>query len=143
MPFMNAFVAEGQRYANIIGFAPPHRCTKDTVVNGYLIPNNTIIQPFYWGANMDEKYFKDPFTFNPNRFIDSEGNFKVEHEHMSFGKGKRICAGKSLADAELFLFFTSFLQKYKFSHPYGPVDLTSDTAIAFIPKPFKCKIEKR
>uniref|UniRef100_A0A0K0EZ53 Cytochrome P450 18a1 (inferred by orthology to a D. melanogaster protein) n=1 Tax=Strongyloides venezuelensis TaxID=75913 RepID=A0A0K0EZ53_STRVS len=143
MPYMNAFVAEGQRFANIIGFAPSHRCTKDTVVNGHLIPNNTIIQPFYWGANMDEKYFKDPFTFNPNRFIDSEGNFKVEHEHMSFGKGKRICAGKSLADAELFLFFTSFLQKYKFTHPYGPVDLTSDSGLALIPRTFKCKIEKR
>uniref|UniRef100_A0A0N5CBM1 Cytochrome P450 18a1 (inferred by orthology to a D. melanogaster protein) n=1 Tax=Strongyloides papillosus TaxID=174720 RepID=A0A0N5CBM1_STREA len=143
MSYMNAFIAEGQRYANIIGFAPSHRCTKDTVINGYLIPNNTIIQPFYWGANMDEKYFKDPFTFNPNRFIDSEGKFKVEHEHMSFGKGKRICAGKSLADAELFLFFTSFLQKYKFTHPYGPVDLTSDSGLALIPRPFKCKIVKR
>uniref|UniRef100_A0A0K0EZ51 Cytochrome P450 18a1 (inferred by orthology to a D. melanogaster protein) n=1 Tax=Strongyloides venezuelensis TaxID=75913 RepID=A0A0K0EZ51_STRVS len=126
----------------IIGFAPSHRCTKDTVVNGHLIPNNTIIQPFYWGANMDEKYFKDPFTFNPNRFIDSEGNFKVEHEHMSFVKGKRIYAGKSLADAELFLIFTSLLQKYKFIHPYGPIYILSDSHLG-IPISYKCKIGKR
>uniref|UniRef100_A0A0K0FG96 Cytochrome P450 18a1 (inferred by orthology to a D. melanogaster protein) n=1 Tax=Strongyloides venezuelensis TaxID=75913 RepID=A0A0K0FG96_STRVS len=143
MSYMNAFITEGQRYANIIGFPPSHRCTKDTFVNGHLIPNNTLILPFFWGSNMDEKYFKDPFTFNPNRFIDSEGNFKVEHEHMSFGKGKRICAGKSLADAELFLIFTSLLQKYKFTCPNGHVDLSSDFGVIIIPKSYKCKIEKR
>uniref|UniRef100_A0A0K0EZ52 Cytochrome P450 18a1 (inferred by orthology to a D. melanogaster protein) n=1 Tax=Strongyloides venezuelensis TaxID=75913 RepID=A0A0K0EZ52_STRVS len=143
MPYMNAFITEGNRYANIGGLTLSRRCTKDTFINGYLISKNTLIQPFFWGANMDEKYFKDPFTFNPNRFLDSEGNFKVEHEPMSFGKGKRICAGKSLADAELFLIFTSLLQKYKFTHPYGPIDLSSDSGVNIIPRPYKCKIEKR
>uniref|UniRef100_A0A0K0F0Q0 Uncharacterized protein n=1 Tax=Strongyloides venezuelensis TaxID=75913 RepID=A0A0K0F0Q0_STRVS len=82
---MNVFITVGQRYVNIIGFPPSHRCTKeDTFINEHLIPNNTLILPFFYGSNMDEIYFNDPFTFNPNRFIDSEGNFKVEHEHMSF-----------------------------------------------------------
>uniref|UniRef100_A0A0K0FG98 Cytochrome P450 n=1 Tax=Strongyloides venezuelensis TaxID=75913 RepID=A0A0K0FG98_STRVS len=92
---------------------------------------------------MDEKYFKDSFTFNSNKFIDSVGNFKVEHEHMSFGKGKRICARKSLADAEFFLIFTSLLQKYKLTHPYGPIYISSDSPLGNIPKPCKCKTEKR
>uniref|UniRef100_A0A0N5CBM5 Cytochrome P450 n=1 Tax=Strongyloides papillosus TaxID=174720 RepID=A0A0N5CBM5_STREA len=143
MPYMNAFINEGQRFANIIAFAPKHKCTKDTVVNGYLIPKGTLIEPLYWGANRDEKYFKDSFTFNINRFLDSEGNFKIEHDHMSFGKGKRICAGKSLADAEIFLIFTSLLQKYKLTHQNGPVDLSSNFTGFLQPKPYSFKIENR
>uniref|UniRef100_A0A0K0FGA3 Cytochrome P450 18a1 (inferred by orthology to a D. melanogaster protein) n=1 Tax=Strongyloides venezuelensis TaxID=75913 RepID=A0A0K0FGA3_STRVS len=143
LPYMNAFINESQRFANIIAFAPKHKCTKDTVINGHLIPKNTIVEPFYWGANMDEKYFKDPSVFNPNRFLDDEGNLKIEHEHMSFGKGKRICAGKSLAESEIFLIFTSLVQRYKFTHPNGPVDLSFDFSGILQPKPFTCRIENR
>uniref|UniRef100_A0A0K0FGA1 Cytochrome P450 18a1 (inferred by orthology to a D. melanogaster protein) n=1 Tax=Strongyloides venezuelensis TaxID=75913 RepID=A0A0K0FGA1_STRVS len=143
LPYMNAVINESQRYANIFAFSPRHKCTKDTVINGHLIPKDTLVEPFYWGANMDEKYFKDPVTFNPERFLDSEGNLKINHEHMSFGKGKRICAGKSLAEAEIFLFFTSLLQKYKFTHPNGPVDLSFNFSGIVQPKPFTCRIENR
>uniref|UniRef100_A0A0K0EZ50 Cytochrome P450 18a1 (inferred by orthology to a D. melanogaster protein) n=1 Tax=Strongyloides venezuelensis TaxID=75913 RepID=A0A0K0EZ50_STRVS len=143
MPYMNAFINEGQRYANIVPFPPSHKCTKDSVINGHSIPKDMIVLPFYWGANIDEKYFKDPSVFNPDRFLDDEGNFKVEHEHMSFGKGKRMCAGRSLAEAEIFLIFTSLIQKYKFTYPNGPVDLTPDIGGAQQPKPYTCKIEKR
>uniref|UniRef100_A0A0K0FGA0 Cytochrome P450 18a1 (inferred by orthology to a D. melanogaster protein) n=1 Tax=Strongyloides venezuelensis TaxID=75913 RepID=A0A0K0FGA0_STRVS len=141
--YMNAFINEGQRYTNIVAFVPKHKCTKDTVINGHLIPKDTIIDPFYWGANMDEKYFKDPSVFNPNRFLDDEGNLKNKHEHMSFGKGKRICAGKSLAESEIFLIFTSLVQRYKFTHPNGPVDLSFDFSGVLQPKTYTCKIEKR
>uniref|UniRef100_A0A0K0F0P7 Cytochrome P450 18a1 (inferred by orthology to a D. melanogaster protein) n=1 Tax=Strongyloides venezuelensis TaxID=75913 RepID=A0A0K0F0P7_STRVS len=143
MPYMNAFINEGQRFANIIAFAPKHKCTKDIVINGYLIPKDTLIEPLYWGGNRDEKYFKDPFTFNINRFLDSEGNFKIEHDHMSFGRGKRVCAGKNLADAEIFLIFTSLLQKYKFTDPNGLVDLNSNFSGFLQPKPYYFKIETR
>uniref|UniRef100_A0A0K0F4L5 Cytochrome P450 18a1 (inferred by orthology to a D. melanogaster protein) n=1 Tax=Strongyloides venezuelensis TaxID=75913 RepID=A0A0K0F4L5_STRVS len=144
MPYTNAFIMEGQRYVNMVPFVPSHKCTSDVVIDGHFIPKDTLTQPFFWGANMDEKYFKDPFTFNPGRFLDEdEKSLKVEYEHMSFGKGKRMCAGKSLADAELFLFFTSFLQKYKFTHPNGPVDLTSDFGGVLLTRPYTCKIEKR
>uniref|UniRef100_A0A0K0EZ42 Cytochrome P450 18a1 (inferred by orthology to a D. melanogaster protein) n=1 Tax=Strongyloides venezuelensis TaxID=75913 RepID=A0A0K0EZ42_STRVS len=143
MPYMSAFITEGQRYVNMVPMVPPHKCTQDTVVNKHLIPKNTLTQPFFWGANMDEKYFENPSVFNPDRFLDTEGNFRIEQEHMAFGKGKRVCAGKSLADAELFLFFTALLQRYKFTHPNGPVDLSCDFAGVLLPRPFTCKIEKR
>lgn len=144
MPYMSAFISEGQRYINMVPLVPSHKCTKDTIINGHLITNGTLTQPFFWGANRDEKYFKDSFNFNPKRFLDEEEKvYKVENDHMAFGKGKRICAGKSLADAEIFLFFTSFLQRYKFTHPNGPVDLSTEFGGVLLPKPFTCKIERR
>uniref|UniRef100_A0A0N4ZM39 Cytochrome P450 n=1 Tax=Parastrongyloides trichosuri TaxID=131310 RepID=A0A0N4ZM39_PARTI len=144
MPYMSAFITEGQRYINMLPFIPSHKCTKDTIIGGHLIKAGTMTQPFFWGANYDEKYFKDPLTFRPERFLEDDGKtYKVRYDHMAFGKGKRICAGKSLAEAELFLFFTSFLQKYKFTHPNGPIDLTSDFGGVLLPNPYTCKLEKR
>uniref|UniRef100_A0AAF5DF70 Cytochrome P450 n=1 Tax=Strongyloides stercoralis TaxID=6248 RepID=A0AAF5DF70_STRER len=144
MPYMSAFIAEGQRFANIVPFVPFHKCTIDTVINGRLIPKDTLTQPFFWSANVDEKYFKDPYTFNPNRFLSDDGKkFNPKHDHLSFGLGKRSCVGKSLAEAELFLMFTSLLQKYKFTHINGPVDLSYDFGDVSLVRPYKCKIEKR
>ncbi|CEF70466.1 Cytochrome P450 18a1 [Strongyloides ratti] len=144
MPYVTAFIAEGQRYANIVPFVPSHKCTKDTIINNYLIPKDTLTQPFFWGANMDEKYFKDSFIFDPTRFLDDDGKkFKMKYEHLSFGMGKRVCVGKSLAEAELFLFFTSLVQKYKFTYINGLVDLTCDFGGVLLPRPYTCKIEKR
>ncbi|KAM9297942.1 LOW QUALITY PROTEIN: cytochrome P450 2K1-like [Morus bassanus] len=60
---------------------------------------------------------------------------------LHFVPGWRICAGETLAKIELFLFFTSLLQRFTF-HPTPGVsisDLDLSPAISFnvIPKPYK------
>ena len=39
---------------------------------------------------------------------------------LNFNAGRRACLGESLAKMELFLFFTSFLQRYNVCMPEGP-----------------------
>ena len=60
----------------------------------------------------DSKYFSDPHTFNPGRFLDNEGRFKNDEHVIAFSVGKRYCLGQSLAEKEFFLFFTGLLQKF-------------------------------
>uniref|UniRef100_A0A0K0EZ40 Cytochrome P450 18a1 (inferred by orthology to a D. melanogaster protein) n=1 Tax=Strongyloides venezuelensis TaxID=75913 RepID=A0A0K0EZ40_STRVS len=127
----------------MIPIIPNHKCTNNIAINGHQIPKNTLTQPFFLGPNMDEKYFKGLLVFNPNRFHANEGKFNFDHEHISSGKGKRICAGKSLADAELFLFFIDLLQRYKFTHPNGPVDLSCNLPSLLLPKLYICKTKRR
>lgn len=60
---------------------------------------------------------------------------------LHFIAGRRICAGETLAKMELFLFFTSLLQRFTFQPPPGvsSSDLDLSPAISFnvVPKPYK------
>ncbi|VDL78964.1 unnamed protein product [Nippostrongylus brasiliensis] len=56
--------------------------------------------------------------YSPLRFLDENGYFKKRPEMNPFGMGKRTCLGENLARYELFLLFTTLLQKYEF-RPIG------------------------
>ena len=53
-------------------------------------PGTSVHIPVY-ALHHDEKYFPDPFTFNPERF--AEGNTMRKGTYLPFGDGPRICIG--------------------------------------------------
>jgi len=59
--------------------------------------------------------------------------------------GKRVCLGESLARAELFLYFTSMMQHFKFrlAPDYPVPDIKGRFAVTNIPKPFHVLVEAR
>lgn len=64
---------------------------------GYHIPAGTTLIPNHWSIHLDAKLYPDPETFNPARFIDSDGKLigtaQSERGHHSYGFGRRICPG--------------------------------------------------
>uniref|UniRef100_A0A8D2N9X8 Cytochrome P450 1A n=1 Tax=Zonotrichia albicollis TaxID=44394 RepID=A0A8D2N9X8_ZONAL len=102
--------------------------TKDTVLNGYFIPKDRCVFVNQWQVNHDEKLWKDPETFNPERFLSADGT-KVNKEDgekvLAFGLGKRRCIGENIARWQVFLFLTTLLQQLEFSVcEGGTVDMT-------------------
>lgn len=94
---------------------------------------------------MDPELFKDPEVFNPERFINANGQYeKSDHVHF-FGFGKRRCVGEKLGRTEMFLFFSVLLQKFKFkkAHHDQVLDFTPKPGLAFHPKPFEVIVEPR
>ncbi|KAI9282551.1 cytochrome P450 [Sporodiniella umbellata] len=97
----------------------PHTCTKDTVVNGYLIPKDTALIANILSINRTHDIYKDPDTFKPERFLkntkspeallDSETK---EIDHFSFGWGRRVCPAVYMTDLEYFVFFAHFFSKF-------------------------------
>lgn len=68
-----------------------------------------------WTCMRDEEYWDEPEKFDPTRFIDKNGLFKCKNEAMMpFSIGKRACIGESIARLQLFLIFTSLMQKFSF-----------------------------
>uniref|UniRef100_A0AC35TLZ2 Cytochrome P450 n=1 Tax=Rhabditophanes sp. KR3021 TaxID=114890 RepID=A0AC35TLZ2_9BILA len=115
LPYTNAFINEASRFANIVPIVIGHKCTRDTTIEGKLIPNGSVVQPFFYGSNYDETVFEDPFQFKPERFLLEDGktlNKNLYDQMYSFGKGLRVCAGYSLALMELQLILPTLVQRY-------------------------------
>ena len=115
------------------------------------------------GIGHDENVHKDPYTFNPERFLgpDAEPEFAT----LPFGLGRRICPGLHLADSSLFLYVAGILTMFRIGLPkddggreYTPnVQFSSGVIRSVylpslkrkadkrnsIPEPFKCSITAR
>uniref|UniRef100_A0A8C3S6Y7 Cytochrome P450 n=1 Tax=Chelydra serpentina TaxID=8475 RepID=A0A8C3S6Y7_CHESE len=147
MPYTDAVVHEIQRFANILPMDLPHETTEDVTLKGYFIPKGTYIIPLLASVLRDESQWKKPDTFNPEHFLDSKGKFVKKEAFMPFSAGRRICAGETLAKMELFLFFTSLLQRFTFHPPPGvtssDLDLTPAVGFTTPPMPHKICAEPR
>ncbi|XP_063298155.1 cytochrome P450 2C15-like [Pelobates fuscus] len=135
MPYTTAVIHEIQRFASIVPMNLPHETTKDVNFKGYFIPKGTHIIPLLYSVLHDKTQFAEPDNFNPNHFLDSRGNFVKKDAFMPFSAGRRVCAGENLAKMELFLFFTSLLQKFHFRLPPGVTDVNLTPEIGAVTPP--------
>nr|XP_013814211.1 PREDICTED: cytochrome P450 1A4-like [Apteryx mantelli mantelli] len=148
LPYTEAFILEMFRHSSFLPFTIPHCTTKDTVLNGYYIPKDRCVFINQWQVNHDEKLWKDPSTFNPERFLSADGT-KIERTEsdkvMTFGLGKRRCIGETIGRWEVFLFLATLLQQLEFSLCAGEeVDITPQYGLTMKYKKCKCfQIKKR
>ncbi|CAI2352585.1 unnamed protein product [Caenorhabditis sp. 36 PRJEB53466] len=145
LPFMNAVINESQRCANIVPLNLQHATTRDTIINGYKIPKGTGVVAQISTVMNDEKVFKQPETFNPERFVDADGKLRKVEELVPFSVGKRQCLGEGLARMELFLFLANFFNRYRVSpsESEGRPSLSKDCGIMVTPRLFSAVLKKR
>ncbi|XP_036376774.1 cytochrome P450 2J2-like [Megalops cyprinoides] len=140
MPYTYAVVHEIQRFANIVPFAPPRVSSKDTTLAGYRVPKGMMVLPMLQQILHDKDVYATPNQFNPEHFLDENGKFVKKETFIPFSIGKRMCPGEQLARMELFLFFTSLLQRFTFCPPKGQeLNLKTQVGITCGPKPFKIR----
>ncbi|XP_018609571.2 cytochrome P450 2J2-like isoform X2 [Scleropages formosus] len=138
MHFTNAVIHEVQRFGNIVPIAPPRMSNRDTTISGYKVPKGMMVVPVLKYILRDKDEYATPDKFNPEHFLDENGNFLKKENFIPFSIGKRMCPGEQLARMELFLFFTSMLQRFTFRVPEGEdPSLESLIGITCGPKPFK------
>ncbi|XP_069378849.1 cytochrome P450 2J2-like [Paralichthys olivaceus] len=115
LPYTDAVIHETQRMGNIVPMGFPKMASKDATLGGYFIPKGTGITTLLSSVLFDKNEWETPDTFNPEHFLDAEGQFRRRDAFLPFSAGKRVCLGEPLARMELFLFFTSLLQHFTFS----------------------------
>ncbi|XP_035881463.1 cytochrome P450 2U1 isoform X2 [Phyllostomus discolor] len=115
------------------------------VLQGYTIPKGTVIIPNLWSVHRDPAIWEKPDDFNPNRFLDDQGQVMKKETFIPFGIGKRVCMGEQLAKMELFLMFVSLMQSFTFALPKDSKkpNLTGRYGLTLAPHPFNLIISKK
>lgn len=156
LPYVSAIVKEILRWRPVAPLAMPHRCTQDDWYNGHFIPEGAIVLTNVWAMNHDPAVFPEPDEFRPERHLDESGNPKEIPDthgegHLSYGTGRRICAGKDLANQSLFIDIVTILWAADVKPVVGadgkPIlpdpEALVDDGIVVRPRPFQCSIVGR
>ncbi|KAE8155236.1 cytochrome P450 [Aspergillus avenaceus] len=140
LPYIDALVKETLRWHPIGPMGIPHQVTEDDHYNGYLIPKGSLILPNIWEFTHDPNVYHEPDTFKPERFL---GDTPEPDPHtLSFGFGRRICPGRLLADATIFISIAQSLAAFNFK---SDDELQPDflPGVVSHPAPYRLNIKPR
>lgn len=154
LPYTDAVVKETMRWMPVVPMMVPY-CTSDDVLvhsdgKEYLIPRATQVLVNGFNMQRDPRLWKDPDTFNPDRFVtgpDADiqlrgSDAQSDPHHLKFlpmGTGRRACAGFALAKVELFLQGAALMQNFEWTPPPGveKVEASESFGIAVSPSYFE------
>jgi cytochrome P450 family 3 subfamily A len=106
------------------------QCVAKTQVGKVTVEPGTIVSIPVFAVHRDPQQFKDPETFNPDRFLD--GGEDVDHHpyaFLPFGGGPRMCIAQRFALMEAKMALALVLKKFHF-------EATPDTKLAYAPASF-------
>jgi len=128
LPQLHAFISEALRWRPVTPLGFSHRSTRDIIWRGYYIPAGTTVTGNQWAISRDPIAFPDPENFNPQRWLDQNGQLRSDVECYTFGFGRRVCPGMHLANRSLFIALALLLWSFRIvERPEAPIDTTPDT----------------
>ena len=77
-----------QRVQNVsVPNALAHVVSESITFRGYDLPKGTTVFPNLYESHIDPAIWKDPFTFNPDRWLDADNNIKSNPAFIPFSVG--------------------------------------------------------
>jgi cytochrome P450 len=104
LPYLSGVVKEALR----ISMANPTRLPHVVPAGGWafkstLLPAGSIVGCSAYELHFNEHVFPNPFSFQPERWLEENVTPEVKDSFFAFGAGSRSCIAKNLAMAELFM----------------------------------------
>ncbi|KAJ7132207.1 cytochrome P450 [Mycena epipterygia] len=146
LPYITALALEVLRWHSVTPTGVPHRVTEDNVHEGWFLPEGSLVIANIWKMAHDPRVYSNPMAFEPERFIAKDGKEpELDPRDLAFGFGRRICPGRVLADASVFISCAMTLAVFNISkHPDGgEIDLEQTTGTISHPSQFRCSIRYR
>ena len=120
MKYLKSVVKETMRLHPPLPLLLPRESLEKCEINGYKIPAKTRIIVNAWAIGRDPKYWVEPESFIPDRFLDGSIDFKGNNfEYIPFGAGRRICAGMSFGVINVELSLAFLLYHFDWKLPNG------------------------
>jgi cytochrome P450 len=114
--------AEAMRLFPPVPFLPRQAAKACPIRNKTATPG-TVVSISPWLIQRHRKHWKDPDSFDPDRFDRPENKEAERQCYIPFSKGPRVCLGASFALQEATIILATLLRRYKF-----------DPVPGFIPK---------
>lgn len=150
LPYIDYIVQETLRWGPVSPIGVPHRSLADDKYNGMFIPKGSFVYANARAMTHDERTYLYPDEFDPDRYIPlSQGGRGEPFPVGQFGFGRRICVGKTLAEASVWIVVASMLAVFDVERAVDgegeeivpEVELTN--GLTSHPKHFKCVIRPR
>ncbi|SJL16500.1 uncharacterized protein ARMOST_20026 [Armillaria ostoyae] len=147
LPYTLAVLHEVFRWHSAIPSGFPHRTMEDDTYNGYFIPKGSIVIYNIWQMCHDPDFYPNPEVFDPTRFMGPSP--QLDPRELIFGFGRRICPGRLLAEASVFLAMARLLAVFdvtKAIDENGVVQEPAPGQVAGVLSdtlPFKCVVKPR
>ncbi|KAK2969390.1 hypothetical protein RJ640_020333 [Escallonia rubra] len=113
LPYLSTVFHETIRKYSPIPVIPLRYVHEDTELGGYHIPARSEIAINIYGCNMDNKVWENPEEWRPERFLDENNDTVDLFKTMSFGGGRRICAGALQAMVISCMAIGRFIQEFE------------------------------
>jgi cytochrome P450 len=150
LTFIDCIVQETLRWCPVSPVGLPHKSLKDDVYRGYFIPAGSVIFANARAMTHDRTIYNNPDEFNPDRYLaEDDGGLAEPFPIGQFGYGRRVCVGKHLAEASLWIVVATMLSVMKIEKARDEngneivpkVELTN--GLTSHPKPYQCRITPR
>ncbi|KAI5369608.1 Putative cytochrome P450 [Septoria linicola] len=154
--FITALVKETLRFWSVIPICLPRRSVKDITWGNANIPAGTDFYMNAFAAHYDDTHFKDPYSFNPDRYLSDktidDASATRGTPHYGYGAGSRMCIGSHLANRELYTAFLKIITAFEVVEAKDPKDRPIldcmgcnelPNGLTMDPKPFKIGLRPR
>jgi cytochrome P450 len=123
MPWTTACLQESQRCYSAVWMIGREAIEDDIIDGHHIRPGTTVLIPIHH-IHHDPRWWPDPDTFDPTRFLGDAGKGWPRSAYLPFGGGRRVCIGQSFALMEMVLMAAIMSQRFTFDvAPDFPVEL--------------------
>jgi len=120
LPYLHAVINEVLRM-----YPPAYIMARTSIapstIGGYEFPVGSTILVSQWVMHRDARYYDDPDTFRPERWIEGLAARLPAGAYFPFGDGPRRCIGQGFALLESALVIAAIAQKFRFELVPGTV----------------------
>uniref|UniRef100_A0A1A9VMJ7 ABC transmembrane type-2 domain-containing protein n=1 Tax=Glossina austeni TaxID=7395 RepID=A0A1A9VMJ7_GLOAU len=126
LEYLGCVIKETLRMYPSVPFIGRH-CTKETILNGLILPANAQISIHINDIMRDSKHFPEPSVFKPERFLPENTRNMHPFAFVPFSAGSRNCIGQKFAMLEIKAALVAILRTYRVL----PVTQTKDLILEY------------
>jgi cytochrome P450 len=121
MTYLEYVIEETTRCVPLSPLGVPHASLKEDTYKGMLIPKGSVVYANAQAMTHDPSVYSDPDAFNPDRYVPKDqGGLGEPLPEGPFGFGRRVCLGRHLALAGVYIFISTLLATFDLKPIVGP-----------------------